>query len=408
MANSLSEPGPLISISLVILLSVLVSVSTLYVAEFGMAYLFFWVLLLTILGVSLLTEVYSEAYEHFSDSDETNGENTNNKIDDENDKLREFVYLDSLSIQSLLASMEFGTPESVRQLSEQSHTEQEQIAASANIGSSAVGDISGEVNVSNSETGKEVLETKKRISDQHRFKHLYTKLADRNEIDCFPSDWKNDPEEYNLNSNVDIIEFSGTVKTDPLYRMMNVISLITRSISLFTPYLDFDNPENIENFDQETVEDVREAVYGNQIGLKVDVLDSDINYVMALDEDNLWIDNPRREFSESKDYTVLGRVIGVVGENEDWDYIDVFRVTGTVLGEDSMSTIRNVISDFIRMIDGFEKEVPIPDFSEMDVEDISQDTPENFSRHTVDIDIDDKDMSVEGPAIIVDPIAVYW
>jgi hypothetical protein len=189
---------------------------------------------------------------------------------------------------------------------------------------------------------------------------------------------------------------------------MNVISLIARAISLFTPYLDVDDPDQLEEFDQDTVEDVREAVYGNQIGLKINVEDSDLNYVMALEDDKLWIDNPRREFSASKDYTILGRVIGVVGEDNDWDYIDVFRVTGTVLGDESMSTIRTAISELIGMIDGFEKQVPVPNFSEIDIEDMSDEVSENKSMHTVKIDIEDKDMSVEGPAVIIDPIAVYW
>jgi len=39
---------------------------------------------------------------------------------------------------------------------------------------------------------------------------------------------------------------------------------------------------------------------------------------------------------------------------------------------------------------------------------MSEGVPENESVDKVKINIDDKDMSVEGPAVIIDPIAVYW
>ncbi|SDM46742.1 hypothetical protein SAMN04487949_1762 [Halogranum gelatinilyticum] len=408
MNESRQDSSPQKRIIFVFITSVFVSLSTLEISSFGSGVLFLWVLLLALLGFIFATSLAEDLRDMFSGGKEEKETETENP-ENSDDQLREFIYLDSLSIQSLLASIEFGTPESVRELSERSQTKQQTTTTSANVKASEVGKIEGGFSMSNSETGKEVLETNKRIHDQHRFKELYSNLEDRGKIDVLPADWRNNPDDYNLDSSeMDIVEFRGTAQTDPLYRMMNVISLVTRSISLLTPYLDVDDPEKLENINQDTVEEVRDAVYGNQIGLKVDVSDSDLNYVMALDDDKLWIDNPRREFSGSKEYTVLGRVIGVVGEDNDWDYIDVFRVTSTVLGDESMSTIREVISDLIELVDGFDKEVPVPNFSEMDIENMSEEVDENKSMHTIKIDIEDKDMSVEGPAVIVDPIAVYW
>lgn len=408
MKSTSFSSNPLKNVIYLMIISILVSISVLKISEFGSIALLSWSLILVTVGLGITTGVYNDIKKLRPDQDK-NSQIGDQEKSDSSDQLREFIYLDSLSMQSLLASMEVGSPELIRELSEQSQTERREFTSSANVGTSEVGSISGGVNMSNSETGKEVLEIEKKISDQHRFKDLYSKLEDNEKITVLPQGWSNDPEEYNLDaSGIDIVEFTGKVQTDPLYRMINVISLIARSISLFTPYLDVEDSEQLEKLSQENIEEVREAVYGNQVGLKIEVDDSNLNYVAALEEDKLWIDNPRREFSGSKEYTVLGRVVGVVGENNDWDYIDVFRVTGTVLGTESMSTIRELISDLIEMIDGFEKEVPVPNFSEMDLEEMSEEIPEEKAMQKVKINIEDKDMSVEGPVVIIDPIAVYW
>jgi hypothetical protein len=246
----------------------------------------------------------------------------------------------------------------------------------------------------NTETGNEILETTKRINDQYRFNQLKNELDRREKVSSLPADWENSTSDYNFDlDGIDVIEVEGTAKTDPLYRMINVVSLFSRIDSF--------------DVDSETVTEVREGMYGEQLGLEISNNDG-VNYVMSLQNKNLWTDDPRREFSGSRRYTVLGRIVGVVGEEDEWDYIDLLRVSNTVLDKESMDSIRGTIDDFVDLIDSFEIDVPLPNLEGMDVEDLQAGREPPTSESTLQLNVKDKRIAVEGPAIVIEPIAIYW
>ena len=66
----------------------------------------------------------------------------------------------------------------------------------------------------------------------------------------------------------------------------------------------------------EIIEDLQKVVFGNQIGVEFDVAD-DVAYVASINEGDLWVDDPRREFAASREYTVLGRVVGQIPEDDE-------------------------------------------------------------------------------------------
>lgn len=388
---------------LIVLPPILIAGSVVVIAEFGLLVLFFWVVFLSFAAILVFTDEVEKLVSQFEGDEDRLTDIADS--DEQNRELREFVYLDSLTVQSLLASLQIATLERIREVSERTEEDIQNLGLHGNLGIEGIGNIGGGVDLSESETGRELLETKKRIGDQYIFDQLYSELDKRDQINELPEYWQNRPEDYNLDSeSLDIVKFEGTAQTDPLYRMMNIISLLFRGFSLLRAE-GRGNGDEMPDIDQQKIEEVRQAVYGNQIGLKFDIND-DFKYVMSLDEENLWVENPRREFTSSRDYTVLGRVVDRVPDDEQWDYIDIFRATGTVLETESMDSIRGSIYSFVDVLDGFEREIPIPSFGTVDFEAVSKE--EGLDEEKIRINIKDKEMSVDGPAIIVDPIAIYW
>lgn len=65
----------------------------------------------------------------------------------------------------------------------------------------------------------------------------------------------------------------------------------------------------------------------NQVGVEFEV-DDDISYVASIDEENLWVSDPGREFADSREYTILGkscwsnstkREMGLHRHSANWD-----------------------------------------------------------------------------------------
>lgn len=371
--------------------SVVFALSVIAISDYGPVALFAWITL----SVTLAFLTFSDVGSAFLDSPDNEGEEQEAKTSStSDDQLREFVYLNSLSVQSLLASLNIAITEETREVSQEIERMSLQTGMSAGAGTTSGGSLSVNASLLNTETGNEILETTKRINDQYRFNQLKNELGRREKISSLPEDWENSISDYNFNlDGIDVVEIEGTAKTDPLYRMINVVSLFSR-IDAF-------------DVDSETVSEVREGMYGEQLGLEISNNDG-VNYVMSLQNKNLWTDDPRREFSGSRRYTVLGRVVGVVGENEEWDYIDLLRVSNSVLDRESMNSIRGTIDDFVELIDSFEVDVPLPNLEDVDVEDLQAGREPPTSESTLQLNVKDKRISVEGPAVVIEPIAIYW
>lgn len=310
------------------------------------------------------------------------------------ESLREFMYLDSLSVQSLLASLDIAITKEEVEVDEDTQEQSAKSRFSGGINVPGLGNIGGKMDIAGSKTGTEMLETRKRINDQYLFSQLYNELEEKGEVVELPSDRPSGSgETFNLNSG-DVVKVSGRAKTDPLYRMLNVASLSTRIKSL--------------DLDEEQVSSARDAIYGKQIGMVVDVPDDEWGYAMSIERKNLWIDDPQREFLGSREYTVLGRIEEVIPPNTNWDYLDIMRIAGTVLSKDSLDSFRTVIQEFIEMVDGFEAEAPLPNLRGLTIGDMQEMDSPPTRDSKISVNIEDKEISIEGKALIINPIAVYW
>ena len=270
--------------------------------------------------------------------------------------------------------------------------------------------MGGTIDLSRTDAGTDLIETSKKINDQYIFDRLYDELESRGEITSLPSEWDNSPDSYNIGGgDLDVVKIVGKGKIDPIYRMANVLSLIFR-IEVLQEYANQDDSDSNQDEDMDfsgIIEDVQEVVFENQIGIEFDVAD-DIAYVSSIDEKNLWVDDPRREFADSREYTVLGRVVGEIPENDRWDYIDIFRIGATVLDSDSMKTIRDVVVDFIGIVDNYSTKIPLPDLASATSEEIegNEDVPQQ--EPAIRLNVEDKRIHVDDPGLIIDPIAIYW
>ena len=73
-----------------------------------------------------------------------------------------------------------------------------------------------------------------------------------------------------------------------------------------------------------------------------------------------------------------------------------------------METIRGVVADFIDIVDNYSKSVPLPDLENATSEDIEgeEELPQEDS--PIRLSVEDKKIYVEGPGLVIDPIAIYW
>jgi hypothetical protein len=310
------------------------------------------------------------------------------------ENLRQFVYLDSLAVQSLLASLNIPITEETREVTEESYEGGGSAGAKGGVNVPGLGELGGKIDLSGSKTGTEILETTKRINDQYLFSQLYQKLKENDDLTQLPEERPSGSGGQLSFKNGQMVEIEGMAKTDPFYRMLNVASV-------------FANISGVD-MDENQIQDARESIYGEEIGLVVETSEGDYSYAMSMDKENLWIDDPRREFLGTRSYTVLGRVEEIVPPNKEWDYIDLLRVAGTVLSDDSIDSIREVGSQFVDLLDGFEQEVPFPDLGNASPEDLQGNGEPPTKQSSIKVDIEDKALSVEGVAVIIQPIAIYW
>jgi hypothetical protein len=189
-----------------------------------------------------------------------------------------------------------------------------------------------------------------------------------------------------LNSG-DIVKLSGKAETDDYYKYLNTVLHFTKNEALLNLFNEGgQNSEVATELAQLDLDELIKGIYGERVGLKVEKEKSKMDYGMALDFDNLWVD-PKREFLGEREYTILGRVETTISSKSTWDFIDLLRVASTLLTDDKMDELRE----------------------EMEIEDMDTEEDEEDDEESLEItDINKEDFSMSGPAIILDPIAVYW
>ena len=305
-------------------------------------------------------------------------------------ELRQFIYLDNLAVQTLLASANIAAPESIVQKREKiDETRGDgELQAKTGFPSSVLGaSFSGEIDLSKSKSGREVLETNKRIDNQYLFSILYDVLEDNDILkDCTGS-----TKETSL-SKGDVLKIKGKVKTDPFYRLLSVIS-ISGEIS--------DNFGKVESW-----EEVQEVLYSGELGMKLEIPDIKHSFVMGLDREYLWVDD-KREFLDTREYTVFGRVRETIDENEKWDYPYLMRLGDSVTSDETMENIRELVSGIASSLGDFSGSYTSANMNGVSYEELKN-TEYDLQESEFVLDIEDNEISVDGPGYVIYPIAIYW
>jgi len=297
-------------------------------------------------------------------------------------------YLDDLAVQSLMASQGIAMPEEITETNETVGTKEGGGKIGGGIDVPMVGSADIGVNASGSKTGREMLETQRRISNQFAFNKLHEELGDEI-IDLTEND-SLDPEPG------DVIKIRAPIKTDAIFRLLKTMSILDDL-----------------GADIDKIQDAEELLYENSIGVSIEYNESHFSFTSALDPSNLWVDE-ERVFLGSKEYVVYGRVFEIFEGDQTWDYIDIAKVADTILADGTMSDIRDFVSGFIDTVGQMRGEYELPDpagldvdsFEELDKIDLMEDGPATES--ALKIDVEDREISVSGPGMEIKPIAIYW
>lgn len=299
------------------------------------------------------------------------------------DNLREFVYLDATSVNSLLASRFMAVPETVRDVAEESEEQTDESKASAGINLHSLLNIGGSRKSDSTEGSRELSEVGKRINDQYRFSILVRTLEQSDETEV--KDITADGTGADLEPG-DLVRVKGRCTTDPLYPLLTAIHYFVSATSGIPQGNSFWSSLLQNQSEQGQVEQVYELLYGGWIGLKMEHDKIGRNFGMAIHESETWID-PHREFRGSNEYTVLGRVQRQLSEGEIWDLIEILRVLGSASSGEEMGERR--IELIAKLLDSLEEQ--------------------NAGNEEFRLpDMDPEEFVLEGEATIVSPIAIYW
>ena len=237
-----------------------------------------------------------------------------------------------------------------------------------------------------SEQERRLSETERQINDQYRFSILYKVLDDSGSIKDL--DTRAEEDEPLSVEQGNVIKISGDCTTDPFYRLLSAVSLMLRIFEAEEVAEEMEeNPsETFESKGMSIFDQWKGILHGENIGLKLDSDDFGRPVVMAVNIENLWV-NPQREFLSSHDYTVVGRVDRVMAGSEKWDFIDILQIIDSVFSDESVDAFRDSFAEVAENIG-----------------EIGED--DNEAEFAADISSDD--YVVEEPAIVIDPVAIYW
>lgn len=286
------------------------------------------------------------------------------------DTLREFVYLDDISLNSHLASLGKALPQQVTEQDE-STTETE--------GGVDVKVLRGE-RLSANLSGTEIVGE---ATAPYRFEDLVSEL-DEKSVDIYEN-----PDPRSL-ARGDVVRVDGTANPMSLFLVELAATAFVESFENLADEELIESANRIrgQSSDEIDTEELSEGVeaiqtiltlaeefIGDFIPIRIDA--PDYTYVTALGRENMRI-SPRNAFFERSPYTFFGRVKRRIDRDEEWDPIEATRVTGRYI-EDEDVTLGQQIRDVVRTVGA----------------DLS-------------IDINENDLLVSGHTAEIHPIAVYW
>lgn len=275
--------------------------------------------------------------------------------------LREFVYLDSMSVNSLLASHYMSVPQKVIEAVEDHEENQAQKGVEASLNLPNLLQLGGNTESSYSEKEVGRRRITNRINDQYRFTVLLKTLEEEGKIHDLTDENGKDRDQTQTNSHEnkevqnedykewdifkeeklvdakivtssekdeeniklspgDVVKIKGKCRTDPLFRAFGLVSLLEPDDS----GMRFKLPNEMQMDEQ------RKRLYNGMVGLKIETEKGKGPFGMVVKEEKLWIDG-RREFLRPREYTILGRVEGDIPSDAKWDLVDYFRVLGEFL-----------------------------------------------------------------------------
>lgn len=299
------------------------------------------------------------------------------------ENLREFVYLDATSVNSLLASRFMAVPETVRDVAEENEEQTNESKKSAGIKLHSLLNLGGSRKSGSKEGSQELSEVGKRINDQYRFSILVRTFEQSDETKVH--DITEDESGADLVPG-DLVRVRGKCITDPLYPLLTAIHYFASATSDIPQGNSFWTSMLQNQSEQGQVEQVYELLYGGWIGLKMEHDKVDRNFGIAIHESETWID-PHREFRGSNEYTILGRVQTQLSEGEIWDLIEILRVLNSAASEEEMDERR--VKLVAKLLDDLEE----------------QNTGEEEFRLP---EMNPDEFVIEGDATIISPIAIYW
>lgn len=300
-------------------------------------------------------------------------------------ELREFVYLDTMGVNSLLASQYVALPETVREVSEDIEGDEKEKGIGLTLGYGPA-KLSGDYKSGENEQERRLSETEQRINHQYRFSILHRVLENNDSIVELTE--KSEEEDSIKANKGDVVKTSGNCVTDPFYRLLSATSLIQRVFESeeVVEQIEAEASEAPESENFDILDQWLEVLHGERIGLKLESEEFGRPIVMFVDIDDLWV-NPQREFLGSRDYTVVARLERVMTGSEKWDFIDLLQIMDSVFSEESVEEFRDAITE-----------------AASEIQSIGEDSERaGFSSKVVE-----SEYVVEEPALVVSPIAIYW
>lgn len=311
-------------------------------------------------------------------------------------ELREFIYLNDESINSHLSSLGVGLETTRVAATEAEEEVSARFSALVPTPLGALGASGGGKSRDSSETESQV-----DITVPYRFQELIRQINEHYEI--------KDPEEDDIEYG-DVVAVEGIVSPLSFFRFEiaqeanmtltdSVIAAELRMQSLMQTLDEHDMVEEKaeieERQEEEGVEDVpvevrearsdinqtfveiSKALTGDRVPIRADTKSNfqGYSYGAVLDRSQLRVPETRA-FFQPRQYTIFGRVEDIISESKEWDPVDTTRVIQSFASED----------------------IGISGFMEM-IRTVATDNQ---------IEMKDEHITIEGPAVIVDPLAVYW
>lgn len=295
--------------------------------------------------------------------------------------VRQFIYLDSQAVNSLLASMSMAVPERVREVVEETEEESQEASGEAKFNLPSLLTLGGGGKTTHSEGSRGLSEIDRYVTSQYRYDILEKALQEGDSTSVYEL---SDTDDFSELETGEIVKLRGTCTTDPLYPLLGALEHITEATSE-APSGDgliAQLAQSQSDFGQ--VQQFYQLLYGGWVGLELTPNIGDHNFGFAINEELATVDC-YREFRGLNEYTVLARVQDQVQEDERWDLIEALRVIEGISPNVEIDQIRaELIGRILREID--------------------QQDNDGFELPQLNPD----EMFVNGPATILNPIALYW